>query len=160
MTSTIFLTYSCEIGRGSTIVTHGNTRHRCGVEGIDQSLMTAGAAQLADELEALFRRVHKAHGDASASASELESEMQHVAATTLHAALIEVLGASTDEEIPHLWGEEQAAPTTAAAATAAVVHRVRARFGGAQDGSDGELAIAPPFLTHLHTRRPRCCSGC
>lgn len=113
---------------------------------LQQEALEAAEAepQLADELEALFRRVH--HASAS-TASELESEMQRVAATTLHAALIEVLGASTDEEIPHLWGEDHVAPTTAAAATAAVVHHVRVRFGDAQNGSNGVLAIAPPFLT-------------
>ena len=97
---------------------------------------------LSRELEELYSRVHAAvsppddaRTSGVSSSDELEAEMAHVGAACLQASLMELLAASTDEEVPHLWNDD------AAAAMA-----VRARLGDVACGAWGELAIAPPLL--------------
>lgn len=63
--------------------------------------------------------------------------MTQVGATCLNSALLELLAASADEEVPHLWHDD----SSAAAIT------VPARLGDADHGSWGQLAVAPPHLT-------------
>jgi hypothetical protein len=101
---------------------------------------------LAAELEKLFSRAREqplpsatvAGGGAS---DEVEGEMARAAATTLHAALLELISLSqTDDEMSHIWTDEAPPPAL----------RVRAYIytGGCVDEQRwGELAIAPPMLT-------------
>ena len=109
---------------------------------VDEAVETEPS--LKAELDALFSCVRGAAsmsaGSSSAgvhATSEMEAEMGQVGATCLHSALLEMLAASTDEEVPHLWHDS----------AAAAVITVRARMGDADHGTWGDLAVAPPSLT-------------
>ena len=99
------------------------------------------------ELDALFSRVHGAavRPESRPSASvlgsdELEDEMRHAGATLLNSALLEMLAASTGDELPHLWADPDAAEEPAAASS---MISVAVTF----DATAGDLAISPPSLT-------------
>jgi hypothetical protein len=81
-----------------------DSRHDRVREQVDEARSSEPA--LASELDALFSRLRAATSESVGSdpASELVGEMERVAATTLHSALLELLAASgvTDEDC-HLW---------------------------------------------------------
>eukprot|EP00966_Prymnesium_polylepis_P331418 7386970-Prymnesium_polylepis.1 len=116
----------------------------------------AAAAEpaLKDELDALFARVHSAATAPSGSTSagvlgseELKHEMGQAAAACLHSALLEMLAASANEELPHIWAGlgAEATPTLAT---------FQVRMGPAGCGSPGQLAVAPPNLTFTPVEPP------
>jgi hypothetical protein len=101
---------------------------------------------LAAELEKLFTRAREQTPPSATVASggasdELEGEMARAAATTLHAALLELLGLSqTGDEMSHIWSDEAPPP--------ALSVRAYIFTGGCVDEQSwGVLAITPPLLT-------------
>ena len=110
---------------------------------------TTAEPSLKAELEVLFRRVRRTAsmpaGSSSAgvhATSEMEAEMAHVGASCLNSVFLELLAASSDEELPHIWASVD---TPAPAAI-----EVQARF----ESTWGTLAVAPPFLTFMPGEAP------
>ena len=105
---------------------------------------------LAAELEALFAQLRAATSAPAGAdpASELVGEMERVAATTLHSALLELLHAhGVNEEDCHNWS------TT----TGTAVSRVPASMPDPSGGNAtvwGVLEIAPPSLKWIPHREP------
>ena len=102
----------------------------------------AAAAEpaLAAELEQLFRRAREqtppgATATGGGSSDELEGEMARAAATTLHAALLELLRST--EEAPTVWADEAPPPVLSMRAYMLM---------GSEEPCWGQVMIAPPSL--------------
>ena len=93
------------------------------------------------ELDALYSRLRDAASNSIGSdpASELVGEMERVAATTLHAALLECLSAAgVEEESSHIWSD---APTAATLVVPALMPETQ------PEASEwGQLVVEPPSL--------------
>jgi hypothetical protein len=119
-------------------------RHAAVYAAVDEARSSEPA--LAAELEALFSRVRATTSETAGAdpASELIGEMERVAATTLHSALLEMLQTSgvTGEDC-HIW---TAGSSTAAVSTFAAC---RPDPSGGNATVWGELQFAPPSLTWI-----------
>ena len=146
-------------------------RHQRHIESVKEA--HASEPELSAELSELFSRLRQCASDATDSdpASELVGGMERVAATTLHAALLECLDAhGATEESSHIWSDEAAPITlrvpacmpgstpigggTGTDEAPPVAHGAAGSMGTGGD-SWGQLVIAPLYLICM-LRVPYC----
>jgi hypothetical protein len=121
-------------------------RHDRVWDAVDEA--AAASPDLKAELEALLSGMRTAAAPRTGvGPDEVESEAQRAAASTLHAALLEVLAASPAEEVSRIWDNDFGDGATTVFRVPAYLADQRLTPSAAVVNPEwGELSIAPPNL--------------